>query len=204
MPDRDRVLRAIWRDRLHVEPRALELAPARIRDRFEHPLAPADQFLDLLAPFPTGLLAFWLACEAGHVIFSQRTGGYAPGPQPWREGSLSGVCYVSLADLQEDRDAVLRDLIHLLDHLLGSCGVEGEPRFSEGRGATKKLADAARRYQQLEALGYARAELDTPTPADYLAATLALYLRNAPRLNVLDPLAYRLYHTTILSETFWG
>ncbi|MHB0857542.1 MAG: hypothetical protein ACYC5M_08225 [Anaerolineae bacterium] len=205
MSDRDRVLRALWRDRMHVEPRALELSPARIRDRYAHLLAPADRLLDLLEPFPTGLLAFWLSCEAGHVVFTHRPSHYEHGPQPWRDGTLSAVCYVSVTDLQDDQDAALRCLIHLLDHLMGSRGVEeGGLCFSEGGGVTARLTEAARRFQQLEKLGYGRDAVEAPTAAAYLADTLLLYLRDPQRLNVLDPLAFKLYRTTILSEDFWS
>jgi hypothetical protein len=207
--DKEAMLRALWRDKMHVEPRALELAPAAVRRSYEHPFQPTELVLHELRAFPHGLLRLWWLCPRGHAVFTHRPSRYAPGPQPWRDGTLTSVAYVSIVDLcpqysGADPLAAWRALLELIDHLLGGACDESRPRFSQGAGITPTLAEAARRFSVIAGLGYAAEPLGTSDASDYLVQTLWLYLQDPRRLNVLDPLAYKLYHDTLLAESFWA
>lgn len=207
--EKRQVLRAIWRDKMHVEPRALELAPAAVRRSFEHAFHPTTLVLDGLRDLPTGLLRLWWACPRGHVVFTHLPSRYAPGPQPWRDGTLTAVAYVSIVELRPELSGAdpfspWRALLDLIDHLLGGACDAARPRFSQGAGITPDLADAARRFAEIAALGYAAEELGTEDAGAYLARTLWLALHEPRRPNVLDPLADRLYRRTLLAEAFWA
>jgi len=95
-------------------------------------------------------------------------------------------------------------LLELVDHLLGGACDEARPRFSQGTGLTPELADAARRFTSISELGYAAESLRTSDAADYWVQTLWLYLQEPLRLNVLDPLVYRLYHSALMDDSFWA
>lgn len=202
--DKEGILRALWRDKMHVEPRALDLAPAAVRRTYEHAFHPTELVLHGLRDFPQGLLRLWWACPRGHVVFTHLPSRYAPGPQPWRDGTLTAVAYVSIVELRQDTAAAWRPLLELVDHLLGGACDSARPRFSQGAGITPELAEAAQRFAKIAALGYAAEELATADASDYLLRTLWIYLREPRRLNVLDPLAYTLYHRTLLAESFWA
>lgn len=209
MLDKDAVLRALWRDKMHVEARALELAPAAVRRSYEHAFHPTELVLDGLRALPEGLLRRWWACPRGHMVYTHLPSRYAPGPQPWRDGTLTSVAYVSIVELRPgisgaEPFAAWRGLLELVDHLLGGACDPARPRFSQGAGITPELADAARRWVRIAGLGYAAEALGTSDAGEYLARTLWLYLREPHRLNVLDPLAHRLYHGTLMDEGFWA
>ncbi len=206
--DKEGLLRALWRDKMHVEPRALELAPAAVRRSYEHAFHPTEIVLQGLRAFPEELLRLWWACPRGHAVFTHQPSRYAPGPQPWRDGILTAVAYVSIVELRPqysraDPAAAWWPLLELVDHLLGGACDETRPRFSQGAGITPELAEAARRFAGIAELGYAAKELGATDAETYLTRTLWLYLREPRRLNVLDPLAYRLYHGTLMAESFW-
>lgn len=202
--DKEGVLRALWRDKMHVEPRALELAPTAVRRSYQHIFEPMELILAGLRAFPHGLLRLWWSCPRGHAVFTHRPSHYAPGPQPWRDGTLHSVAYVSVVALRQDPPAAWRALLELIDHLLGGNCDEGQPRFSEGSGISPDLEEAARRFADIAALQYAAEPLGAAGASDYFAHTLWLYLQDPRRLSVLDPLAYRLYHATLLAESFWA
>ena len=202
--DKEGLLRALWRDKMHVEPRALAMAPAAIQRSYEHTFHPTELVLEGLRAFPAGLLQLWWACPRGHAVFTHLASRYAPGPQPWREGVLPSVAYVSIVELRRDPRAAWRALLELVDHLLGGACDEARPRFSQGVGITPGLADAARRFVAISSLGYAAGVLGTADAADYWAETLWLYLQEPLRLNVLDPLAYRLYRSALMDDGFWA
>lgn len=210
--DKEGLLRALWRDKMHVEARALELAPAAVRRSYEHAFHPTELVLEGLRAFPEGLLRLWWTCPRGHLVFTHLPSRYAPGPQPWRDDTLTAVAYVSIVELRQDPPAVWRALLELVDHLLGGACDEARPRFSQGAGITPQLAEVAQRFTEIAALGYAARDLGAEDAAqdaaqdaaEYLTRTLWLYLREPRRLNVLDPLAYRLYHGTLMAEDFWA
>lgn len=202
--DKERVMRALWRDKMHVEPRALELAPAAVRRSYEHVFHPTELVLEGLRAFPEGLLRLWRTCPRGHAVFTHLSSRYAPGPQPWRDGTLTSVAYISIVELRRDRPVAWRALLGLIDHLLGGACDEARPRFSQGAGITPELTEAARRFVRIAELGYAAEELGATDAGEYLTRTLWLYLQEPGRLNVLDPLAHRLYHGTLMADDFWA
>ncbi|HHX65774.1 MAG TPA: hypothetical protein GX702_12890, partial [Chloroflexi bacterium] len=182
---------------------ASDLSPSAVRHRFAHALEPADRLLEMLTPFPSGLLRLWLAAPGGHVVFTHRPTAYRPEPQLYHREMLEGVCFVALSDLMQDQEAVLLALTSLLDHLMGGGASSGGPYFSDGHGVTPALAEAAGRFVRIHDLGYGHDELGVHSARDYFAHTLRLYLRDERRLNVLDPQVQRLYRHTLMSEAFW-
>lgn len=199
MPDtRTSLLRRLKRERLHVEPGTLEKSPAAVQRQFAHAWAPADLLLERLAAWPVGLVAYWLAAPAGHVVFTAAPTAYLPGALPWPSGGLPAVARLSLAGLLEGRPA-LEALAELVDHLLGSLGDAQGPRLSDGAGTTPALRDVGRRLAELASLGYGPGG-----PHAYFAWAFAGYWLDRQSLNTADPLAERLLRTTLCSEEFWS
>ncbi len=201
--EKKRVLRAIWRDKMHVEPTALELSPPDVRSRFAHIWEPSRVLSSDLEAFPLGLLRTWQRSTRGHLIFTHRATRYQPTTYLWHGQTIEGVCFLSLSDLGANRKRALLALINLFDHLLGSDAREGQPWLSDGAGINQALREVSRRFAEVYALGYGKRELEGGTAHDYLAQTLWAYLHDPRRLNVLDPLVYRLYQHTLMSEDFW-
>jgi len=201
--EKQRVLRAIWRDKMHVEPRALDLSPPAVQGAFEHIWQPAELLMKDLEHLPTGMLRTWRDCDRGHLVFTYRASRYCPGPQAWHRGTIESVCYLSLADLAQDEKNAMVTLFDLLDHLLGSTAKAGEPWLSDGVGISEALHEVGRRFVRVCTLGYGLSELGVETPHEYFAHTLWLYLHDSRRLNVIDPLVYKLYRQTLMRERFW-
>jgi hypothetical protein len=193
------LLRRLKRERLHVERRALEASPPQVARRFAHAWAPADLLLERLAAWPQGLLAYWLAAPAGHVVLTAGPSGYLPGLLPWPGGGLPAVARVSLADLLDRPRTALEAVAHLQDHLLGSLGTPDAPWLSDGAGSTPGLRDVARRLVTLAALGYG-----PQAPHAYFAWAFAGYWLDRQALNTADPNVERLLRHTLCSDEFWG
>lgn len=202
--EKQRVLRAIWREKMHLEPHVWELVPPSVRAAYAHPWQPAERLFDLLQPWPLGLLRAWQVSRRGHIVFGRLPSHYQPGPFPWREETLEGVCHISLQELLQEETQVLLALFHMLDHLLGSDGAPEGPWLSEGAGITPALAGVGARVAQSYALGYWQGALEVRDARDYFAQTLLLYLREPQKLNVLDPLLHKLYRRTLMNEEFWS
>jgi len=198
------VLRALWRDKMHVEPAALDLVPASIRATYDHILQPAEILMADLQALPLGLLLFWKDCSPGHLVFTHRPSRYRPGPQPWRDGALDGLCELSIVELRQDRASVFRALFNLLDHLLGSCGASDGAWLSDGAGVTADLRRLGERLARIYALGHWRGEFPALDAHDYLAHAWWLYIDDPRRLNTADPLVHRLLSTTLMDEGFWA
>jgi len=203
MADSEHILRSIWRDKIHVEPRALELTSPAVRQRFEHIWQPAELFLRELQSLPPGLLRIWEQSQRGHIVFTHLDSVYCAGPQPWRENTLESVCYLSVKDWAQDRMPAWLAFFRLLDHLLGSDAQESAPSFSDGGGLTPALREAAGRFVAIHQLGYGHRELGISVAGDYFAHTLWLGLNDPQRLNTLDPLVLQLYRQTLLHPEFW-
>jgi hypothetical protein len=205
MPEtHDRLLRALKRERLHVERHALAESPPAVQRRFAHAWAPVDLLGERLVPWPGGLLAFWLAAPAGHIVLTAGPSTYVPGPVPlraqaWHDRELQAVARISLADLLDDPRATLGILAHLVDHLLGSQGAAGAPWLSDGAGATPPLQAVGERFAALARLGYGPTE-----PHAYFAWAFGGYWLDRRALNVADPNVERLLRTTLADEAFWA
>jgi len=205
VPDNDKetILQALWRDKMHVTPRAFELSPPSVQDHFEYALEATDVLLHELRPFPAGLLSLWQDSPRGHVVVTHRPSDYRPGPQPWRDGHLESVCYVSLGDLCDKKKQAMVAVFHLLDHIWGGWGGIGEPWLSDGGGITERLERVGERFVKIQSLGYGHEELGVSSPHDYFAHGLWMYFQARQRLNVLDPLLEKLYRGTLLRENLW-
>ena len=195
---KSRLLRALKRERLHVERGALEASPLEVRRFFEHAWAPADLLLSRMSGWPAGLVSFWLQAPAGHIIFCCEASTYLPPGLPWYGEHLRGVARVSLADLLGDGRPALEVVAHLVDHLLGSHGQPDGPWLSDGAGVTPRLEEVGCRVQSLARLGYGPGE-----PHRYFAWAFAGYWLNRRGLNAADPNVERLLRTTVCSEAFW-
>ncbi len=192
------LLRALKRERLHIEPRALESSSPRVRRHFAHAWAPADLLLERLAAWPQGLIAFWLAAPAGHVVLTGGSSAYLPTALPWPGGPLQAVARVSLGDLLGDARPALQTIAQLADHLLGSQGAPDGPWLSDGAGATADLRTVGERIQALARLGYGPSD-----PHAYFAWAFAGYWLDRQGLNTSDPHVERLLRTTLCHEGFW-
>ncbi|HOG45037.1 MAG TPA: hypothetical protein PLJ35_15650 [Anaerolineae bacterium] len=200
MPDTNTsLLRRLKRERLHVEPGALEASPPQVQRRFAHAWAPAATLLEWPAAWPLGLLGYWLGAPAGHVVLTAGPTAYLPGGLPWPGGGLPAVARVSLADLTGSGRTALDALAQMLDHLLGCLGAAEGPWLSDGAGATPGLRDVGRRLQTVAALGYGPAD-----PHAHFAWAFAGYWLDRAALNAADPLAERLLRSTLCSDHFWG
>jgi hypothetical protein len=201
--EKQRLLRSLWRDKMHVEPRALDLAPADVRARFEHIWAPADEVMAVLEKLPLGWLQVWEQSERGHLLFGLESSAYRPGPLEWRERTLQSVCHISLVDLARERRAAMLPILCLMDHLSGSDAQVGQPWLSDGVGVTEPLKQVGERFARIHALGYGHERLGASGPHEYFAHTLWLFLSDPSALNTLDPLVHKLYARTLWGEAFW-
>lgn len=191
------LLRALKRERMHVEPRALEMSRPPVRSCFAHVWAPADLVLQRLAAWPPGLLAFWLAAPRGHIVFSAQPSAY---PATVTAGGilLPAAARLGLEDLARDPRPANEALARLMDHLLGSLAVEGGPWLSDGAGATPALRAVGERLHALARLGYGPSE-----PHAYFAWAFTTYWHDRRALNAADPLVERLLRTTLCHPAFW-
>ena len=201
--EKQRVWRALWRAKMHLEPHVWSLVPPSVQAAYEHPWQPAERLFDLVRPWPLGLLRAWQDSRRGHVIFGRLPSQYRPGPLPWREETLEGVCHISLQELLQEETRVLLALFQMMDHLLGSDGAPDGPWLSDGAGITPALAAVGAQVAQSYALGYWQGALEVRDAHDYFAHTLWLHLHDPRRLNVLDPLLHKLYRRTLMNDTFW-
>ena len=197
-------LRALWRDKMHVEPQALERSPVAVRASYAHIWEPAEVWMQALEVLPLGLLCLWGDCSHGHLVFTAQASEYRPGAQIWQGKTLESVCYLSLADLRQNSRHAMWATLALVDHLLGSQAQPDGLWFSDGQGVTPHLRAAAARFVALHVLGYGAEELKAATARDYFAHALELYLTLPQRLNVLAPQMYRLCRHELMNEVWWS
>jgi hypothetical protein len=198
------LLAELWRDRMHTDPRALDLASAAVRAVLGSIWAPAGRMRARLEDLPEGLLSLWIASGRGHLVFCHLASHYVPGAQIWREQGMEGVCYLSVADIAGDARAALVVVGDLIDHLLGSGALSGGAWFADGEVIVPGLREIAAQFGRAHTLGYATPSGAVETPRAYFARTWALYMTDPVGLNTLDPLAYRLYRHTLMSGAWWG
>lgn len=203
MSERERALKALWRERIHLDPTALATSPRSVQSHFETAWQLVEVYLHLLSPFPADMFNWWLGQPNGHVVISSAPSRYNPGVQTWRGQSYTSVACIATLDLLGSGAGAFVASIRLLDHLFGKGDEQDRSHFSGGFGATPELADAAQRFLAIEQLQYGHAELDVTSAEDYLAETLWLALHNRQALNRIDPLLEKLYQQTLFSERFW-
>ncbi|MGC9359722.1 MAG: hypothetical protein ACP5G7_05010 [Anaerolineae bacterium] len=203
MHDKEALLQALWRERLHAEPTCLDRSPLEVRQHMETVWDPGRLFRELIRPLPSGMLQLWHETPRGHVVFTHEPSRYIPGPQEWRGRSFDGVCYVRVADLLDEGEEAFLVFAELLDHLMGSAAEQGGGHFSDGVGLTPRLTDAAKRFARDETLGYGHEELGATSPAAYFRRCLWLYLTDERRLNVLDPNTHKLFARTLFQPHVW-
>lgn len=197
------LLEMLWRERMHTDPQAIELAPRPVRDAFASIWEPAERMRGYLSRLPAGLLSLWLGQPGGHLIFTHLASGYHPGLYTWRAREFEGTCTIGTADLVQQPCKALMAVGDLIDHLLGSGLAADGAWLADGAGLTEGLRELAPRLGRLHALGYATPHDVTDTPRSYFSRTFALYLTESAGLNISDPLAYRFFHRALLSDTWW-
>jgi len=201
--ERQQLLRALWRVKLHIDREALDRSPARVRSAFDSIWAPLDHLLDLLAPLPSGLLRLWLDGQGGHVVLVSDGSGYTPGTQTWRERAFRGLTTIALTDLLDGGDALWQPFLMMLDHLMGSDSAADGPWLSDGAGMTATLAEMGTHLHRALSLGYGHEALSADEPHSYLSACWSLYLRDPRALNAIDPLTERRLRNTLMSADWW-
>ncbi len=191
-------------DKLHVEPRALELAGGGGSERFGNIWAPARAAMRWISKLPVGLLKYLGSCSRGHIVITHLPSRYLE-QYTFRGRELSGVVLVCVTELGGGAPMrPLHVLGHLLDDLLGrGHNVEG-PWLSEGGGALPPLKEVAGRIARLFPLGYGVDKIARQSPREYFAQSLALYFSDERRLNTSDPQMHRLFRRTLLAEEFWN
>jgi hypothetical protein len=203
MTEREHALRTLWRKRIHLDPNALATSPRIVQGHFETPWQLVETYLHLIALLPAGLLDWWLVQPNGHIVINSVLSVYHPGVLLWHGQSFTGVTFITTQDLLDSGKGAFLFSMQLLDHLFG-CGAEREQdNFSRGYGMTPDLEETAQRYVAIEKLQYGHAELNTTSPAAYLAETLWLGVCDHQVLNQIDPPLEKLYQQTLLNERFW-
>ena len=203
MTDRERALKALWRERIHLDPNALAASPRSVQSHFETAWQLVEAYLHLVAPFPAGLLNWWLCRPNGHIVISSAPSSYRPGVQLWRGQSYVSVAFIATQDLLGSGKGAFLASAQLLDHLFGCGAAQDQTYFSRGYGLTPDLTDMSQRYVAIEQLQYGHDELSTTSADDYLAETLWLAVHDRQTLNRIDPLLEKLYRQTLLTERFW-
>ncbi len=197
------LLEMLWRERMHTDPQAIDLAPVAVRQTFGSIWEPAERMRCYLSLLPAGLLSLWLDQARGHLIFTHLPSRYLPGPYTWRGREFEGTCTVCTTDLAQQPCTALMAVGDLIDHLLGSGLKTDGAWLADGAGLTGGLRELASRLAKLHELGYAMPRDVRDTPRSYFSRTFALYLTDSAGLNLRDPLAYRFFHHALLSETWW-
>lgn len=197
------LLEMLWRERMHTDPQAIELAPIAVRQTFGSIWEPSEHMRGYLSLLPAGLLSLWLGQARGHLIFTHVPSGYHPGLHTWRGREFEGTCTICTTDLAQQPCTALIAVGDLIDHLLGS-GLETDGAWlADGAGLTEGLREIAPRLARLHELGYATPHGVTDTTRSYFSRTFALYLTDSAGLNIMDPLVYRFFQHTLLSDAWW-
>jgi hypothetical protein len=204
MTKREHALKVLGNERIHLDPNALSSLPNSLQNQFECVWTPVESLLELLEPFPAGLLNWWLGIPNGHIVISSLPSSYNPGELYWRTHKYTSIAYISPQDLLGSGKVAFLVTMRMLNHLFGSGGEQDNAYFSQGFGLTPKLAEAALQYVSIEQLQYGHSILSITSASDYLAETLWLALQDRQSLNRIDPLLEKLYYRTLLSERFWS
>lgn len=148
---------------------------------------------------PPTLVRLWKMSGRGVLIFDE---GLQPslqfGPFFWRDVQAYTAIYLPI-DCQEE--LLWLAVGNWLNYFGGSAG--RQQSMSEGYGATLSLEQAAKRFLQTVALGYAEDYFKTKE-ASVLFARAVLAYRSSPRaLSADDPILWRWLRKTLFNEPFW-
>jgi len=151
---------------------------------------------------PSALLRFLAYVPRGHIVLAGGVSSYEVINQSLGGQEFEAVAFVSLTDLVEEPLCALQMVGHLLDHLLGCQGDPQGEWLSDGHGLSCSWMQIGRQIPALFELGYAVDEIAAASPRQYLARSLAWYMQDRHRLNVIDPLIERLLRQTLFDEDF--
>jgi hypothetical protein len=196
-----RFLRALLRDKVHVQPGTLSRLPTQQAARLRSPLDLGRLLLAPLERAPIELLRFWLEHPRGHAAVNPLRHEYRPETQPVGRRQYDGVAWVAARRLLA-APGLAGPLADMLDHLLGSDGQADGSRLSDGAGRSAAWAEVSQRLQRQFSLGYAPPEVAAATDR-YFAWGLRAFLADASGLGMVDPGLERLLRTTLFDSQFW-
>ena len=199
---RAKALQQLKLSKIHVTPRLLEHSPRRVAGQFDSLWAPMERLAQHLHPLPAALLQFLTHIPRGHIVLMAGVSHYEVHTQSLRGQELEAVAFVSLTDLVEEPLSALETVGHLLDHLLGCRGAPLGGWLSDGHGLNQSWMEVGRQIPPLFELGYAIDGMSAATSRQYFARSVAWYIQDRPKLNVIDPLIERLLRQTLFSESF--
>jgi hypothetical protein len=200
-PEVNTALRALLREKIHIQRGAVARLPTAQAERLRSPLDLGRLAIKPLARSPAALLQFWAAHPRGHVVIGPQRHGYQPGVQPVGRKQIEGVAWLAARRLLAE-PGLAASIAHLLDHLLGSDGEPEAGWLSDGVGRTAAWQEVGRRLQRQFNLRYGPPEA-APDPRAYFAWGLASYLADHQALNAADPGLERLLRTTLFDPAFW-
>lgn len=200
-PETHAALRALLRDKVHIQPGTLSRLPTQQAARLRSPLDLGRRLLAPLDRAPLELLRFWAAHPRGHAVVNPLRHEYVAGVQPVGRREFDGVAWVAARQLLAE-PGLASSLAGLLDHLLGSDGEPDGPKLSDGAGRSVVWAEIGRQLQRQWRLGYAP-PVAAATSQDYLTWGLRTFLADAPGLSVVDPGLERLLRSSVFDSHFW-
>lgn len=201
LPERDFVLRALLRDKVHVRPETLARLPTAEAARLRSPLDLARLLVQPLHGCPVAWLDWWRLHPRGHAVIGPLEHSYMAGPQTVGRQTLESVAWINARALLAD-DGLAEPLAALFDHLLGSDGDPAGQRLSEGGGRTAAWLEVGQRLQRQFSLGYAP-EAAAGDPRCYLSWGMRSYLARRQELNATDPGLERILATSLFDPGFW-
>lgn len=178
-------------DRIHIAP-SVPTPPGRLR----------DAVLRHLSRLPRALRTLWAQHPRGVMaIDASAASAYLAEPTYWRHLHTSGLLLWHVDDVMQRREAFWEVVGAWFDHWLGSDATGAF--FSEGACAPFVPEDAARRWQDVLALGYAEDLLGTQEPATLFRRGFARLMVSPRELDIADPQMARWFRTVVLNEGFW-
>lgn len=200
-PQNQPALRALLREKVHVQPGTLARLPSSQAARLRSPLELGRLALTPLGRAPLELLEFWRAHSRGHLVINPLRHEYLAGVQPVGRSACDAVAWIAAHRLLAE-PGLAEPLASLLDHLLGSDGQPDGLRLSDGGGRTPAWADVGQRLRRQFSLGYAPPEA-AESPVAYFTWGLRGYLAAAPDLTIADPGLERLLRSSLFDSQFW-